>query len=790
MRNSQVEKKSIISSAAVSIDIPIANNTLLNKAASQSTSLYQQCSSLRTTLLRIYGFSDFFALSAPPDSLRQSTDPVTQLWDCFALGTPLCYLYNLLPPPATPIAVNTDPATVDIHNERTKKRAIALFAMQIKQLSQAEQFTVTDLWDRNSTDGLVKVITTVTHLVDRLPPDVFLEEESQSSPSIGPGHDSTDSLTPASAVPVVAANAKEAARNNIIRELVETERKYVQDLEVMQKYSNSLSQSNTIDQDTIHLLFPNLNKLLNFQRKFLIRLEGTAEMPWIDQRWGILFTDNFNAQSGLSVIPCAHCSHACWFHTRLAHRDYLIWKQKEEEFAVYEPYCANYTNASDLMLMEEQNLMKFSHVINAKSELPAFLIKPVQRICKYPLLLDSLLKASSLAEYPHYEELKSGSAAAKRITDKINEAQRRAENVQTVQNLATRVDDWKGHHVSQFGELLLDDIFTVTKSEVDLSPSIGVYSLNVWWKGDDDLEFFTLRCRNEEQVKQWETSIKRLIEKVAARRASDRSTSRLAQHMNSTSPALPNRVPPSAYQHERNYSASQSNGIPAMPTHPYSTGGRSYRQASPYGSDEHVPTNGTGSFSNGPHGYPPHDGFDEADDDFEDYPPSAMQTSGRGTPADLRRGTMTPSLEREFTPAYERAHRAQTEDVNGAIMSSWRNNNQAMMPPPLPVSEHDEPRFRLELRLTPAAAVDATGPAETGQFVKAAVHVRELGATERRVVPSDSQHSAAAAVAVAERQPAEHVYPKVGCAAAARRAVGPFEVIDRDEAVQRIEPLN
>ncbi len=78
-----------------------------------------------------------------------------------------------------------------------------------------------------------------------------------------------------------------------------------------------------------------------------------------------------------------------------------------------------------------------------------------------------MLKKSSPIDYPYYEELKAGSAAAKRITDKINEAQRRAENVQTVQNLATRVDDWKGHHVSQFGELLLDDIFIVTKSEVD-----------------------------------------------------------------------------------------------------------------------------------------------------------------------------------------------------------------------------------------------------------------------------------------------------------------------------------
>jgi cell division control protein 24 len=83
------------------------------------------------------------------------------------------------------------------------------------------------------------------------------------------------------------------------------------------------------------------------------------------------------------------------------------------------------------------------------------------------LLHQQLLKKSSPVDYPYYEELKAGSAAAKRITDKINEAQRRAENVQTVQSLASRVDDWKGHHVSQFGELLLDDIFIVTKSEVD-----------------------------------------------------------------------------------------------------------------------------------------------------------------------------------------------------------------------------------------------------------------------------------------------------------------------------------
>ena len=60
----------------------------------------------------------------------------------------------------------------------------------------------------------------------------------------------------------------------------------------MQKYAQELSQSDTLDRDTIHLLFPNLNNLLNFQRIFSTRLEETADIPWREQRWGHLFTDN------------------------------------------------------------------------------------------------------------------------------------------------------------------------------------------------------------------------------------------------------------------------------------------------------------------------------------------------------------------------------------------------------------------------------------------------------------------------------------------------------------------
>lgn len=148
-------KKSIVSTTGLNIDTPVAHNTLLNKSASQSTSLYQQCSALRARLMRIRGFSPFFALSSSTNP-RQSTDPVTQLWDLFSLGTPLCFIFNLLAG-VTAINVETNPNALDLTNEKAMKRAIALFAMQIRQVAHCEPFTVTDLWDRNSTDGLVKV---------------------------------------------------------------------------------------------------------------------------------------------------------------------------------------------------------------------------------------------------------------------------------------------------------------------------------------------------------------------------------------------------------------------------------------------------------------------------------------------------------------------------------------------------------------------------------------------------------------------------------------------------------
>lgn len=51
------------------------------------------------------------------------------------------------------------------------------------------------------------------------------------------------------------------------------------------------------------------------------------------------------------------------------------------------------------------------------------------------------------------------------INRKINEAIRKAENVESVKDLEGRVEDWKGHKLEHFGELLLHGQFSVIKGD-------------------------------------------------------------------------------------------------------------------------------------------------------------------------------------------------------------------------------------------------------------------------------------------------------------------------------------
>lgn len=141
-------------------------------------------------------------------------------------------------------------------------------------------------------------------------------------------------------------------RDHIVKELVDTERKYVQDLENLHDLKTTLEQKGAIPGDIVHSIFLNINAILDFQRRFLIRVETTNSMPSPTQKWGSPFV------------------------------------MYEDAFDIYQPFIANQRKAASVAQQVFDKIQQINHPVALDfNTLDGFLLKPMQRLVKYPLLL-------------------------------------------------------------------------------------------------------------------------------------------------------------------------------------------------------------------------------------------------------------------------------------------------------------------------------------------------------------------------------------------------------------------
>lgn len=341
-------------------------------------------------------------------------------------------------------------------------------------------------------------------------------------------------ISPKKPIPKTIPADPKDKRAKAVEELLITERHYVYDLERLYDYQCALQTLNLLTADTIHFLFPNLNVLVDFQRRFLIGIEYHSQLPIEEQRIGSVF---LNFQDG---------------------------------FEVYEGFALNQKKAVEIARAETDKLKTLSYKMDPVYELPSLLIKPIQRICKYPLLLQQLIKFTP-KDAPNYQDQLDAFASIRHVTQQVNETQRRVENLGIVQQLAERLADWKGHNLDDFGALLHEGVFPVLKAGTereyhlflfehiilcckeappskksmtlstkkskpkktvtgtgplilkgriyiayitDVTPiKSNGYFLHIAWGRDDasDTGFFDIRFRNDEQLDQWETTISQMV---------------------------------------------------------------------------------------------------------------------------------------------------------------------------------------------------------------------------------------------------------------------------------------
>ncbi|KAJ1969683.1 Guanine nucleotide exchange factor for Cdc42p [Dimargaris xerosporica] len=282
------------------------------------TSLYQRCLQLMDRLAMVPGFSQFLE-PAQPDSSASSTtlsdgstgpeakgddtylDPVKYLSTIFRNGLSLIALYNALKPEKP---INYDPGS-SMSQSNQDKLKIFLFLKAIKEIGLVKDGSnapiVNDLLS-DDTNAFMKVLDIVTLLLDELEKCGKLDHSTHQKPSLR--FSDTDTKRP------------ESNRERVVAEMLETERKYVSDLERLQKYMQEIQSRQILPEETVRLMFANLNSLLNFQRRFLIGVEANSRKISIEQQFGALFT------------------------------------KMEEGFSVYEPYVANHERAAEIAVRE------------------------------------------------------------------------------------------------------------------------------------------------------------------------------------------------------------------------------------------------------------------------------------------------------------------------------------------------------------------------------------------------------------------------------------------------------
>lgn len=193
----------------------------------------------------------------------------------------------------------------------------------------------------------------------------------------------------------------------VIQELVDTEKSYVKDLTCLfEIYLKPLQNETFLTLDEMESLFGSLPEMLDFQRVFLQTLEeriasspdfSTLETP--SQFKKLLFS------LGGSFLYYA------------------------DHFKLYSGFCANHIKVQKVLerAKTDQTFKEFLDARNPtkqhSSTLESYLIKPVQRVLKYPLLLRELVSLTDGDSEEHYH-LTEALKAMEKVASHINEMQK------------------------------------------------------------------------------------------------------------------------------------------------------------------------------------------------------------------------------------------------------------------------------------------------------------------------------------------------------------------------------
>ncbi|KAJ5628169.1 hypothetical protein N7490_010397 [Penicillium lividum] len=229
-------------------------------------------------------------------------------------------------------------------------------------------------------------------------------------------------------------------RRNVIKELVDTEHTFGRDMKVVDDiYKGTSGSCLDLSVEDVKILFGNSADIVQFSQSFQDSLKQAARSIYVmpkSQRWSSKrnadrpAAQDVEEETGDAGFSDLEKDRA----TRIGEAFVTSMAQMER---VYSEYLKNYDSANKKLQILQGNpkvdiwlreCREWASDLTTAWDLDSLLVKPVQRILKYPLLLNELLAATP-TDHPDHAQLMNAHTEVTNVSIRINEMKKRADVV-------------------------------------------------------------------------------------------------------------------------------------------------------------------------------------------------------------------------------------------------------------------------------------------------------------------------------------------------------------------------
>lgn len=267
-------------SSSEGISTPTIQQNRPTQADRNKKSLFRRCNVLLTMLANVPNVDHTIEKVL---KIINDNDPVKIVWSLLRQGSTLCDTLNYLRP-GTIENINPLPdhdyLDESFLSDKQAKENVKKYLDASKEeffMTDEDLFSLSDLY-KDDSNCLVKAMDTVEKLLKRIEETKRVDLSKKLTPEVSKRLSSASTSSRPLSFQSELGTTEELEEENtnrakVLKEILETEVNYVDDLERLQKYSIACRDQEVLNPAEISQIFKNLDQLLDFQRRFLVAME-------------------------------------------------------------------------------------------------------------------------------------------------------------------------------------------------------------------------------------------------------------------------------------------------------------------------------------------------------------------------------------------------------------------------------------------------------------------------------------------------------------------------------------